>query len=150
MSSFRLGHKSFRTLKMDEVESGNIYFYTGTSSLVISIICSMGAKSYSYGQVNFLNCVHVCIHSTKAFLSSDYFENKQFDLLLVKQISVELLTRHFVNLEVSKEYKLTELGERAFAQKLIDEAFSSDQTKIDKELEIIFKGLPTWFKKLPL
>ena len=71
-----------------------------------------------------------------------------FEVELIRNTAIELLYDFIHPSNNLRNNEIEDVEIKSFATHLINEAFQSDQSKIDKKIDIFFIGFPELLKKL--
>lgn len=120
-------------------DKGNIYHFTMTRSLLLTVICEIGIKETSYKDKYYLN--YVSIHwnaDLKTKIDEKHFEYKPLDFELIKKTANELLLKYLLDKHKEQSNKMSEGEIVAFCNGLIDGIFDTDQKEVDNKINLIY------------
>ena len=133
---FFLGNLRLLPNRVDN--KGNIYYFTLTRSLLLSVICEIGIQEANSKDKYYLNFVKVYKNSDmKHSLGSKDFSFEPLEMKLVENTARELLKTYFTNTRKVNDCKLNEEEIITFSRYLIDDVFNTDQKEIDKKIMLL-------------
>lgn len=130
---------NLRIIDTRKDDKGNIYHFTLTRSLLLSIVCEIGIMETIYKDKYYLNCVSIHWNAEmNNKLKDKHFEFRLLDIDLIKNTAKDLLLNYFLERHQEQSKKMSEGKIITFCNGLVDEVFNTDQKEIDKKINLIY------------